>query len=91
MKRMTMAAVAAVVLSFVGTAYAGNKDASCAEQKKRNPKADCQLNIEGDKIDGTKIGPGGDEFLERKFVEHTSLISIRLTMVDKIIKSSNDL
>lgn len=98
MKRMLMTVVAAVVLSMAGTAVAksdapktqGAKSDSCAEQRKHDPNAECVLDIEGETVKGEIQKPNGDDVVGRKPTANKPLITIRTSMVDKIVKSADD-
>jgi hypothetical protein len=63
------------------------KGDSCAEQRKRNPKADCSLDIEGSDVDGNKVGPNiEDVHGVGNRPPPTSLIKVRGDFNDKIVK-----
>lgn len=66
-----------------------NKSDSCAEQRKHNPKADCVLEIEGDRVTGQVQQPTGDDITGGPTTVHPNLIRIRHSMVDKMVKSSD--
>src|SRR4051812_25982211 len=106
MKRMLMTVVAAVVLSMTGTAVAktstkgpvapkpgvtqGSKSDNCAEQRKHDPNAECVLDIEGETVKGQVQKPNGDDVVGRKPSGTKPLITIRTSMVDKLVKSADD-
>lgn len=79
----------AVVLTLGGTALAKRTD-DCAEQRKRDPNVECVLEMPAEEVVGDKTGNGFDTIVIRKYPVFGSMIRVRATMVDKIIKSSAD-
>lgn len=102
MKRIVVVSVMAVMMALGGTALAGGqtvkskaptarkRSGDCAEQKKRNPGTECVLDMEAEEVKGNKVGQDGENIVVRKPTKGGSLIRVRSTMVDKIIKSSNN-
>jgi hypothetical protein len=102
MKRTMMMTVAAVVFSVFGAtavaktngpaAHVSHGDKTCAEQRKINPKADCALDIdEGEKVTGQIVKPSGDMITGNVQGKNKPLVPNRDSMVDKIVKSGDDI
>jgi hypothetical protein len=95
MKRVLSGLVVAFVLGSLSAGALAQpkprpvkKSDDCAEQRKKDPKAACTLEIDGDEIGGERVAPGGDVLLARREATKTSLIRIRTNMVDKVLGSA---
>ena len=75
-------------LSMISSAaFAQDKRSdSCAEQRKRDPKAVCKLDIEGSTLDGERISPDGERILAHPPALFGSLIRYRMSMINKMAK-----
>ena len=80
--------VPALVL-LAGTARADEK--SCAEQRRGNPNAVCQMAIETEELEGELPKWLGEHFVGRPMAEHGSLIRWRTDFVDLIVKNAESL
>ena len=80
--------VIAMVLLVSAPALAQKKSDDCAEQRRRNPKAACTLEIEGSTLEGQNAGPPGETVTGRKDSERGSLIRVRSDWNDRLISST---
>jgi hypothetical protein len=60
----------------------------CALQRARDPKAACELNFEGDEIEGPVFGPGGELMMGWVPANFPPLIRFRGEFVYEIVKSA---
>ncbi len=94
---MAMGVLVVVVMSaFSGVAAAqktGSKPIkrsdSCAEQRKHDKNKACNLDIDGETLEGDKISPDGEQFLAHPPAQFGSLIRYRTTMLDKMSKDTD--
>ena len=87
-----LAAVLFAVLAVPAIASAQSRPSDdCAVQRRHNPKAACQLAIEGDSLTGKVIGPNGDAITVYQQPGIISLIRVRVSFDDMIMRSAEDL
>lgn len=64
----------------------------CAQVRKRDPHARCKdLALDGDEVEGAKAVPDGVVVSGRQTVKWGSLIKLRVSMVDQIVRSAESL
>jgi hypothetical protein len=83
-----------LVLSLLATpalAYA-QREVKCAQLKKKDPAARCKdMTIEGEDVDGRRAASDGQLVAGKAQVRWGSLIRIRVSMTDEVVKSAERL
>ena len=75
--------------SNASTALSSKGDSDCAKARKAGRT--CELNFDGDDIDGQRVGGDGDMLVVNEDVGFTSLIRLRTSFRDQIVQSTLDL
>jgi hypothetical protein len=60
----------------------------CAEQRRKNPKAACTLEIEAEKLEGQTVGPAGERLGGRREAARGELIRYRTDWNDRLIQAT---
>jgi hypothetical protein len=92
MKKIIAAALLAFLPALALAQTAARPGDDCAAQRRRNPNAVCTLSMGGgEDVTGEVVAPTGEFKTLRARTEMTPLIRERLSFVDKIFKSANDI
>jgi hypothetical protein len=86
-------ALAALLLAVPALALAEEPQGptQCAQVRKKDPRARCKdLKLDGDDVDGAIAKGDGDLVPARVPVKWGSLIKVRLSMMDKLVKSAEN-
>jgi len=83
----TLLVAGILTFSLGGIANAENKKQKTSTQKVKVTKMD----FRGDDIKGTRILPLGDDFTDTKSAKYDSLIRLRTSFVNEILKSATDI
>jgi hypothetical protein len=90
MKRILSCVVAMGLSAISVAAFAQDRPSdSCAEQRKHDPKKVCTLTIEGSDVAGDRVSPDGDRILAHPPASFGSLIRVRTSMLDKMVRATD--
>jgi hypothetical protein len=96
MQRMVTGIVFAALVVFIpASALAqktgGKRSDDCGEQRKHNKKGECTLIIDGEEVGGEIVKPDQEIIKGRTYGVNPSLVRIRVSFEDKVLKSAENL
>jgi hypothetical protein len=87
--RRTLVVSLVMLTSTAGVGLAEERD--CAAQRRGDPRAVCQLSMDGEEIERELPRWLDDQLIARTFAEHGTLIRLRADFLDRIVHSADDL
>ena len=91
MKRLIVAAVAAVLATCFAAPAPARADESIRDRLRKERKPLKKFDFTGDDIEADTVRPDGDDVNVVPFASHASLIRIRASFAKEIIRETEDL